>query len=121
MKPGNVILTPLPQADGAVKNRPAVILCDLPPFGDFLVCGVSTQLRRYTPGFDEIIAPGDADFSQSGLLTTSVIRLGFLAILARKDVIGAIGAISEERHRHLVTTLARHLLASQLPPGTAWR
>ena len=44
MKPGDVVLTPLPQADQVIKNRPAVALCQMPPFGDWLVCGISTQL-----------------------------------------------------------------------------
>jgi len=46
MKEGDVVLTPLPQTDGVIKNRPAVALCQMPPFGDWLVCGISTQLRQ---------------------------------------------------------------------------
>lgn len=38
-------LTPLPQADGRVKNRPTIALRRMPGFGDWLVCGVSTQLQ----------------------------------------------------------------------------
>lgn len=45
MKEGDVVLTPLPQADGMIKNRPAIILREMPPYRDFLVCGVSTQLK----------------------------------------------------------------------------
>ena len=44
MKEGDVVLTPIPQADGMIKNRPAIILREMPPYKDFLVCGVSTQL-----------------------------------------------------------------------------
>ena len=43
MKEGDVILTPMPQADGKVKNRPALYLREMPPFRDALVCGISTQ------------------------------------------------------------------------------
>lgn len=32
MKEGDVIIAPMPQADGAVKNRPALILREMPPF-----------------------------------------------------------------------------------------
>jgi mRNA interferase MazF len=39
MKEGDVILTPVPQADGTIKNRPAVILREMRPYKDFLVCG----------------------------------------------------------------------------------
>ena len=44
MTEGDVVLTPLPQADGQVKNRPAVVLRVMPPHGDLLVCGVSNFL-----------------------------------------------------------------------------
>ena len=52
MKEADVILTPIPQADGHVKNRPAIILCEMPSYGDLLVCGVSTQLDHYVQGFN---------------------------------------------------------------------
>jgi mRNA interferase MazF len=47
MHEGDVILTPIPQADGQIKNRPAIILREMPLYGDLLVCGVSTQLHQY--------------------------------------------------------------------------
>ena len=34
MKEGDVVLTPLAQADGQVKNRPCIALRRLPGFGD---------------------------------------------------------------------------------------
>ena len=46
MKEGDVALTPLPQADGQIKNRPVILLRQMPAFGDFLVCGISTQLHQ---------------------------------------------------------------------------
>jgi mRNA interferase MazF len=45
MNEGDIALTALPQSDGSVKPRPAVLLRRMPPFGDWLVCGVSTQLH----------------------------------------------------------------------------
>lgn len=111
MKQGDVILTPIPQADGKVKNRPAIILSEMPPYHDLLVCGVSTQLSQCVVGFDEIISFRDADFGASGLLADSLIRLGFLAVLPRKSIAGAIGAISTERHQRLVKTLSDYLIA----------
>lgn len=63
MKAGDIVLTPIPQADGQVKNRPALLLCQLPPFDDLLVCGVSTQLRHEVVGFDETITQQDDDFA----------------------------------------------------------
>ena len=52
MKRGDIVLTPLPQADGQVKPRPAVVLDLLPPFNDALACGISTQIRHAVSGFD---------------------------------------------------------------------
>jgi hypothetical protein len=37
MGAGDVVLTPLPQANAMIENRPAVPLCQMPPFGDWLV------------------------------------------------------------------------------------
>ena len=54
---------PVAQADGQIKNRPVVLLRRLPPFGDFLVCGISTQLHQRVTGFDEEIAAGDSSRS----------------------------------------------------------
>jgi len=110
MKEGNVVLTLVPQADGTVKNRPAIVLREMPRFRDLLVCGVSTQLHQRVDGFDEIISPNDPDFATSGLLSESLIRLGFLAVLPRKSIPGTIGSISSDRHKRLLQTLSDYLV-----------
>ncbi len=110
MNEGDVILTPIPQADDNVKNRPAVVLREMPLYGDMLVCGVSTQLHHYVQGFDEIIALTDADFTSSGLVAASLIRLGFLVVLPRQNIAGSIGSIAPERHRRLLAALSNYLL-----------
>lgn len=109
MKEGDVVLTPVPQANGMVKRRPAIILCEMPPFKDFLVCGVSTQLKHHVNGFDEIISSEDSDFDSSGLLADSLIRLGFLTVIPLTKIGGAIGFISSERHKRLMNTLSEYL------------
>lgn len=115
MKEGDIILTPIPQANGIVKNRPAIYLREMPPFQDLLVCGISTQTHRLVPDFDELITEKDSDFHTSGLVHESIIRLGFLAVLPRKKVIGSIGSISPERHRRLLLRLSEYLIKGQLP------
>ena len=109
MKEGDVVLTPIPQADDRAKNRPAVVLREMPHYRDLLVCGVSTQLKQTIKDFDEIISPKDDDFVSSGLLSKSVIRLGFLAVLPRKRIAGSIGSISSNRHKRLLKTLSDYL------------
>ena len=111
MKEGTVILTPLPQSDGKIKNRPAIILREMPGLGDFLVCGVSTRVHQLVPDFDETITRQDEDFRSSGLIADSVIRLGFLAVLPSPNIIGSIGAISSQRHKRLLERLSAYLIA----------
>jgi mRNA interferase MazF len=109
MKEGEMVLALLPQADGRGKYRPAVVLRQMPGFGDLLVCGVSTQLRQHVVEFDEIIEPSHADFKTSGLKATSLIRLGFLAVLPATSFLGTIGSISDQRHQGLLSRLSEHL------------
>ena len=66
MTEGDVALTPLPQADGRTKPRPAILLRRMPPFGDWLTCGVSTQLHQAVAGFDDVIEASHPDFHRSG-------------------------------------------------------
>ena len=49
----------------------------MPKYQDFLISGISTQLKEYIPNFDEIISPNDDDFQSSGLVRQSDIRLSF--------------------------------------------
>ncbi len=109
MKKGDVVLTRFPQADGVVKNRPAVVLRVMRPYGDVLVCGVSRQLRQRVEHFDEIVNASDVDFKSSGFLDTSLIRLGFLALMPPEEFLGDIGSISIERHHRLLRRLVEYL------------
>jgi mRNA interferase MazF len=105
-----VILAALPQADGEIKFRPAIVLCEVPPYGDLLICGISTQLHQFVAGFDELIGRADSDFISSGLLSDSIIRLGFLMTVSRNHAAGSVGSISCERHQRLLRRLGA-------PPG----
>jgi len=78
----------------------------MPPHGDLLVCGVGTQLRHEVVGSDELVRSGDPGFEGSGLEAASLIRLGFLAVLATSSVIGTIGSIGPER-------LSQHIAGSR--------
>jgi len=110
MNEGDVVIMPIPQADGQIKNRPVVILRKMPPYGDLLVCGVSTQLQQSVPDFDELVISKDQDFKESGLIKDSVVRLSFLAVVPSKAVIGGIGSIAPERHRRLLQRLSAYLV-----------
>ena len=106
MNAGDVALTPLPQSDGRIKPRPAILLRRMPPFGDWLVCGVSSQLHQQVAGFDDIIQPSHTDFFRSGLKAASLIRLGFLTVLPEDHFLGVLGSISSDRHTALLQRLS---------------
>jgi mRNA interferase MazF len=106
---GDIALASLPQADGHIKPRPAVLLRQMLPFDDWLVCGVSTQLHQRVAHLDDLIEPTDADFADSGLKAPSVIRLGFLTTLPARRFHGVIGSISSERHQRLLRRLSDYL------------
>jgi mRNA interferase MazF len=113
MKEGDIALAPLPQSDGRIKNRPVVLLRRMPPFGDFLVCGISTQLQQQVAGFDEVISSTDREFAVSGLKAASVVRLSFLAVLPESALLGKIGALSADRRQRLLANLSRHLSSTE--------
>jgi mRNA interferase MazF len=75
-----------------------------------LVCGVSTQIHHLAADFDELITSQDKDFFASGLVGDSIIRLGFLAVLPRRKILGSIGSISTERHQRLLHKLSDYLV-----------
>jgi mRNA interferase MazF len=112
MREGDVVIAQLQQADQKRKNRPAVILRTLPSYNDLLLCGISSRLQPCISDFDEMISPSDTDFSSSGLLTTSIVRLGFLSVLTKRSVVGSIGSIAPERHRRLLRNLGDYLTAN---------
>ncbi len=100
MKEGDVVIVPMLQSDGTIKNRPAIVLREMPPFKDVLICDVSTQLHQEVKNFDDVIFLSDSDFGTSGLKTESLIRLGFLVVIPRKT----------ERHQRLLKTLSDYLV-----------
>ena len=105
---GDVALVPLPDASGATfKIRPAVILASLPgPYQEILICGVTTQLHAVVADWDELIQPGDVDFSPSGLHQMSVIRLSYLGAVRYVRVLKTIGRIDQARLERLQVRLA---------------
>ncbi len=117
MNEGDVIVASLPQADGKVKQRPVVVLAKLPPFGDLLTVGVSTQTQMAVPGFDEVVDSHHVDFVSSGLKRDSVIRLSFVSAISPKRFCGRIGRISPDLLKSLRNRLADLGMAGQQLPS----
>ncbi len=106
MQEGDIAIAPIRQSDGAYKPRPVLLLRQMPGHGDYLVCGISSQLRQTVPGFDEVLQPDD----DNRLQTASVVRLSNLIALPTTDLNRAIGYIPDDLHRELLQRLADHLL-----------
>lgn len=111
MKPGKVVLAELPQRND-FKLRPALLLQIAPPYSDFILCSITTQLQSRVADVDELIESSDADFARSGLKQTSLVRAAFLVTLAPEDVAGKLGEIAPERLARIQHNLARFLEAS---------
>jgi len=109
MKPGDVVLAQLPQAGSSEKMLPALLICQFPPFVDWLVCGISSKLHRFQANFDEMLDSSAIDFTTSGLREPSVIRLGFLATLSARQIGGGLGSVQPVRLHRLRRNLSEYL------------
>ncbi|MDX2304527.1 MAG: type II toxin-antitoxin system PemK/MazF family toxin [Microscillaceae bacterium] len=109
MNVGDIAKARLQQADGSYKLRPVLLLKQMPPFQDWLVCGISTQLRQFVVDFDILMDNTHPDFALSGLIAPSIIRLGFMAVLPDSIIQGTIGRISAETYQTLLQNLINHL------------
>jgi mRNA interferase MazF len=107
--PGDVVVAPLAQADGGLKPRPVLLLRELPGFGDYLACGISTQLHQAIEGFDLILSPGSSEFSAAGLRTESVVRLGFVGVVPVMKMTRRLGRLPPHLLALLQTRLADHI------------
>ena len=110
---GDIIVAQLPQADGSSKSRPVLALRSFPPFGDWLVCGISSQLHQAVEGFDVILQDDFAEFPDTGLRVSSVVRLSFLAIVPTDRMTRRLGSVSARILKTLQLNLANHLTATQ--------
>jgi len=94
-----VVLFRFPQTNQTTgKLRPALVIRKVPgPHNDWLICMISSQLSQEVPDFDEIISEKDHDFILSGLKQNSLIRIGRLAVVDQKILLGAIREIDVAR------------------------
>lgn len=109
MKSGDIVLISLPQSDKKLKKRPALLLKKMPGFGDWLVCGISTQLHQYVSNFDEVIDKNHPDFKSPGLLAPSLVRLTFIAVVPASDIPGTIGSLGVLTLTKIVNNLINFL------------
>ena len=109
MKAGDIIRIPLPQSDGKIKPRPVLLLKKLPPFGDWLVCGITSKVRHEVKDFDILISEQHADFTNTNLPKSFLIRLGFIGRVQEEMIEGVIGNVSPVTYLQLTDNLTRFL------------
>lgn len=105
MQEGDIAIAFIQQADGSRKQRPVLLLRQMPGYGDYLVCGISTQLRQAVAGFDEVLMPTVAN----QLRASSVVRLSNLIALSASDIDRVIGYVPTTLHAALLQRLATYL------------
>lgn len=109
---GQVVIFRFPQTDmNTGKLRPALLIERIPgPYDDWLITMISSRLRHFISGFDEIVQPEDEDFKSTGLKVESVIRVGRLAVVDGGILLGAIGDVAPARLVRIKTRLADWLM-----------
>ncbi len=94
---------------GGLKPRPVLLLRELPGFGDYLACGISSQLHQAIEGFDLILSPGSPEFASAGLRAESVVRLGFIGVVPVMKMTRRLGRLPLNVLASLQTRLANHI------------
>lgn len=110
MKDGDISIHKVVQPDGSFKTRPVLLLKQMRPFGDWIVCAISTQLKQEVKDFDFIMEDKNASFKLTGLKSSSLVRLGFINTIDKKSIPGTIGQIPENIIKSLQQRLANQLL-----------
>lgn len=101
-KKGTVILVPFPFTDlSENKVRPAVVLsCDLKG-DDVVVAFISSQKPKELQLLDIKISSSDEAFSKTGLKVDSIIKIGKIATLDKKIILGELGRIHKNIEREI--------------------
>ena len=107
---GDIALLNMLQPDGSKKNRPVLLIKQVKPFDDWIVCAVSTQLHQEVKGFDHLIPDSHTDFIATGFKQSSLIRLGMISTVSKGSMPGAIGKIPPSVLKTLKQRLAAHIV-----------
>ena len=111
MKAGDVVRVALPQADGQRKVRPALLVTAFPPYGDWLVLGISGSLGLEVAGLDVRIDEGHPSFAATRLGFPGLIRMGHAHVVPAVWIEGVMGRIDPATLELVRQRLAGHILA----------
>lgn len=110
MKAGDICKVGLIQPDGTVKDRPVVLIKEVPPFNDWIVAVVTSRIRNMEPSIDYLLKDTEPGFSNTGLRKTSLIRLGLINTINSGLIKGVIGELSYGVLNILKTNLSQFIV-----------
>jgi len=118
LRRGDLVLIAFPFTDlTGQKRRPALIVGRVQS-DDLLVAFITTQIVLAHPPAALLIGPNDPEFLQTGLKTSSIVRLDKLATLHRRLVSRRLNrATNRDRYWYLPSLCAGALTQFDL---TAW-
>lgn len=111
MRAGDVVRVALPQADGQKKSRPALLVACFPPYGDWLVLGISGSLGLEVSGFDIRINQDHPSYQSARLGFPGIIRMGHAHVVPSAWIEGVMGRIDEATLQLARKRLAEHILS----------
>ena len=89
---GKIVLIPFPFTDlTTTKLRPALVLHE--GKGDVVVAFISSRISAKPLDTDVVVMDGHPEYRQTGLKTSSTIRLDKIATVVKTYVMGEIGEL----------------------------
>lgn len=93
-KKGAIVLVPFPFTDlSKNKVRPAVVISHNLKGEDVLIAFISSKKSRNPHSLDIKISSLDVTFPKTGLKTDSIIKIGKIATLDKKIILGELGCV----------------------------
>jgi len=109
MEEGSIVRIALPQSDGKLRSRPALVLKKIEPFNDLLLCSISSKLHNEVKGLNIIIGSDHPDFISSRLKYPGLIRVANLFTIPSTVIEGKIGTISKQTYQLILDNLSHFI------------
>lgn len=104
-----IVLVPFPFDDlSANKVRPAVCLTDeIQPYGHIVLAFITSKISSTPAATDFVIDTKDADFSNTGLKVSSMIRLHLLMTVSKAVIQRKLGELSKKQQKEIEDRLRK--------------
>ena len=101
---GDVVVLPFPFSDlSASKKRPALVVTVIPPYGDLILCMITSRGAK-----DPSAIPlSRSDFLAGGLPRQSYVRPNRLFTADPAIILRTAGQLTEEKMQEVVTEIVR--------------